>query len=398
MASGNYLFTSESVSMGHPDKLADQISDGVLDALLAQDPYSRVACETLVTTDLCVLAGEITTKTKVDYEKVARQVIRDVGYIDPAVGFSADTCEMIVRLHSQSPDIARGVDERTEQGKETGAGDQGLMFGYACNDTPEFMPLPIALSHRILNRLTRVRQAQEVDWLRPDSKSQVTVEFEGNRPVRVDTVVVSTQHTPAMSGERGQAAIRDYIVNQVIRPELPPELVQDDIKYYINPTGQFEVGGPHGDCGLTGRKIIVDTYGGWGRHGGGAFSGKDPTKVDRSAAYMARYVAKNVVAAGLAERCEVQLAYAIGVSQPVSVHVDTQGTGRLDDDRICELIKELFPLSPGGIIRFLDLRRPIFRKTAAGGHFGRQEPEFTWERTDQAEKLAEAAGVESATR
>lgn len=398
MASGNYLFTSESVSMGHPDKLADQISDGVLDALLAQDPYSRVACETLVTTDLCVLAGEITTKAKVDYEKVARQVIRDVGYIDPATGFSADTCEVIVRLHSQSPDIARGVDERADQGKETGAGDQGLMFGYACNDTPEFMPLPIALSHRILNRLTRVRQAQEVNWLRPDSKSQVTVEFEGNRPVRVDTVVVSTQHTPAMSSDRGQTAIRDYIINQVIRPELPAELLQDDIKYYINPTGQFEVGGPHGDCGLTGRKIIVDTYGGWGRHGGGAFSGKDPTKVDRSAAYMARYVAKNVVAAGLADRCEVQLAYAIGVSEPVSVHVDTQGTGRLDDDRICELVKENFPLSPGGIIRFLDLRRPIFRKTAAGGHFGRQEPEFTWERTNQAEKLAEAAGMEATTR
>ena len=398
MASTNYLFTSESVSMGHPDKLADQVSDGVLDACLAQDPYSRVACETLVTTDLCVLAGEITTKAKVDFEKIARQVIREVGYVDPKIGFSADTCEVIVRLHSQSPDIARGVDERSEHGKETGAGDQGLMFGYACNDTPELMPLPIALSHRILNRLTRVRQAREVNWLRPDSKSQVTVEFDGDRPVRIDTVVVSTQHTGEMSSEKGQATIRDYVIKNVILPELPPELVQDDIKYYINPTGQFEVGGPHGDCGVTGRKIIVDTYGGWGRHGGGAFSGKDPTKVDRSAAYMARHVAKNIVAAGLADRCEVQLAYAIGVSEPVSVHVDTQGTGRLDDERICELVKEIFPLTPGGIIKYLDLRRPIYRKTAAGGHFGRTETEFTWEKTDKAAKLAEAAGIEATSR
>jgi S-adenosylmethionine synthetase len=272
------------------------------------------------------------------------------------------------------------------------------MFGYACNDTPELMPLPIALSHRILNRLTRVRQAREVTWLRPDSKSQVTVEFDGDRPVRIDTVVVSTQHTGEMSGDKGQATIRDYVIKNVILPELPAELVQDDIKYYINPTGQFEVGGPHGDCGLTGRKIIVDTYGGWGRHGGGAFSGKDPTKVDRSAAYMARHVAKNIVAAGLADRCEVQLAYAIGVSQPVSVHVDTQGTGRVDDERICELVKEIFPLTPGGIIKYLDLRRPIYRKTAAGGHFGRQDPEFTWEKTDKAAKLAEAAGVEVTSR
>lgn len=398
MASGIYLFTSESVSMGHPDKLADQISDGVLDALLARDPYSRVACETLVTTDLCVLAGEITTKAQVDYEQVARKVIREVGYVDPAIGFSADTCEVLMRLHSQSPDIARGVDEKTDQGKETGAGDQGLMFGYACNDTPEYMPLPIALSHRILNRLTRIRQTNAVDWLRPDSKSQVTVEFDGNRAVRIDTVVVSTQHTPAMSSEKGQAAIRDYIIKNVILPELPAELVRKDIKYFINPTGQFEVGGPHGDCGLTGRKIIVDTYGGWGRHGGGAFSGKDPTKVDRSAAYMARYVAKNIVAAGLADRCEIQLAYAIGVSQPVSVHVDTQGTGRVDDDRICELVRDTFPLSPGGIIRYLDLRRSIYQKTAAGGHFGRMEPEFSWEKTDKASELAEAAGVVSAAK
>jgi S-adenosylmethionine synthetase len=384
--------------MGHPDKLADQISDGVLDSLLAVDPYSRVACETLVTTDFCVLAGEITTKAKVDYEQVARKVIRDAGYIDPATGFSADTCEVMVRLHSQSPDIARGVDENAHQGKDVGAGDQGLMFGFACNDTPELMPLPIAISHRILNRLTRVRQANEVNWLRPDSKSQVTVEFEDNRPIRVDTVVVSTQHTPEMSSDRGQAAIRDYIIKNIILPEVPPELVRGDIKYFINPTGRFEVGGPHGDCGLTGRKIIVDTYGGWGRHGGGAFSGKDPTKVDRSAAYMARHVAKNLVAAGLADSCEVQLAYAIGVSQPVSVRVDTQGTGRIDDDRICEIVRDHFPLSPSGIISYLNLRRPIYQKTAAGGHFGRDDADFTWESTSLAAKIAEAAGLETATR
>lgn len=398
MASGTFLFTSESVSMGHPDKLADQISDGVLDALLAQDPYSRVACETLVTTDFCMMAGEITTKAQVDYEKIARQVIRDVGYVDPSAGFSADTCEVAVRLHSQSPDIARGVDENAQQGKDVGAGDQGLMFGFACNDTPELMPLPIALSHRILNRLTRARQNNDVPWLRPDSKSQVTVEFDGNRPVRIDTVVVSTQHTPEVSSARGQDIIRDFIIKNIIVPELPAELVRGDIKYFINPTGQFEVGGPHGDCGLTGRKIIVDTYGGWGRHGGGAFSGKDPTKVDRSAAYMARHVAKNIVAAGLADSCEVQLAYAIGVSQPVSVHVDTQGTGRVDDGRICELIRDHFPLSPSGIISYLNLRRPIYRKTAAGGHFGRDDADFTWESTTKAAQLAEAAGVEVAAR
>lgn len=394
MISGKHLFTSESVSMGHPDKLADQISDGVLDALLAIDPMSRVACETLVTTDYCLLAGEITTKAQVDYERVARQVIRDVGYVDPAAGFAADTCKVDVRLHSQSPHIAMGVNEDTTRGKEIGAGDQGLMFGYACNDTPELMPLPIALAHRILNRLTRARQAKEVAWLRPDSKSQVTVEFDGDQPVRIDTVVVSTQHTPEVSSR--QQVIHDFVINKIIRPELPPELVTDDIKYHINPTGCFEVGGPHGDCGVTGRKIIVDTYGGWGRHGGGAFSGKDPTKVDRSAAYMARYVAKNIVAAGLADRCEVQLAYAIGVSAPVSVNVDTDGTGRVDDVRICELVRELFPLTPSGIIKHLDLRRPIYRKSAAGGHFGRSEPEFTWERTDKAKQLSAAVETTAA--
>jgi S-adenosylmethionine synthetase len=386
VSSGKYLFTSEAVSMGHPDKLADQISDGILDALLAQDPLSRVACETLVTTDFCALAGEITSKAKVDFEKVARDVIAAVGYTHDDIGFNDKTCEVLVRLHSQSPDIAQGVNDDAAKGKDVGAGDQGLMFGYACNETEELMPLPIALSHRILNRLTEARQKGEVNWLRPDSKSQVTVEFEGNTPVRVDTVVVSTQHAPEVSNEE----IEKFITNKVIKPSLG-EWYNEDITFHINPTGRFVVGGPHGDSGLTGRKIIVDTYGGWGRHGGGAFSGKDPTKVDRSAAYMARYLAKNIVAAGLADRCEVQLAYAIGVSEPVSVYVDTEETGTIEDSRICELIKDLVSLTPAGIIKHLDLRRPIYRKTAAGGHFGRSEPEFTWEKTDLAPKLAAAA-------
>jgi S-adenosylmethionine synthetase len=378
--------------MGHPDKLADQISDGVLDACLAQDPMSRVACETMVATGLAIVAGEITTKAMVDYQGIARQVIREVGYIDDQMGICADTCAVLLALNRQSPDIAQGVNDNAAAGKDIGAGDQGLMFGYACNDTPELMPLPIALAHRILIRLTQARQKGEVDWLRPDSKSQVTVEFEDNRPVRVDTVVVSTQHAPQATNEQ----IRKYIINEIIRPCLPKDLINGDIKYHINPTGRFVVGGPQGDCGLTGRKIIVDTYGGWGRHGGGAFSGKDPTKVDRSAAYMARHIAKNIVAANLAERCEVQLAYAIGVSEPVSVLVDTEGTGRLEDARICELVRETFPLTPSGIIKYLDLRRPIYRKTAAGGHFGRQEAEFSWESTKKAAKLAEQAGVSEA--
>jgi S-adenosylmethionine synthetase len=394
VADGKFLFTSESVSMGHPDKLADQISDGVLDALLAQDPMSRVACETLVTTNFCCLAGEITTKAKVDYEKVARKVIREVGYDDPAMLFDADSCEVMVRLHSQSPDIAMGVNDDSAKGKDVGAGDQGLMFGFACNDTPELMPWPIALAHRVLNRLARARFGKEVAWLRPDSKSQVTVEYDGDRAVRIDTVVVSTQHTPEVS----QDEIRAFVKNKIVLPELPEELVNGDIKFFINPTGRFEIGGPHGDSGLTGRKIIVDTYGGWGRHGGGAFSGKDPTKVDRSAAYMARHVAKNIVAAGLADRCEVQLAYAIGVSEPVSVHVDTFGSGRVEDERICELVRKTFPLTPSGIIKYLDLRRPIYQKTAAGGHFGRSEPEFTWEKSNKAAELAEEAGVEAIAR
>ena len=392
MAAGKYLFTSEAVSMGHPDKLADQISDGILDALLAQDPYSRVACETLVTTGVAVVAGEITTKAVIDYPTVIRQVIREVGYTDDEMGINADTCAVMVTLDKQSPDIAMGVDENSTAGKDIGAGDQGLMFGYACNDTPELMPLPIALSHRILNRLNQARFSGEVNWLRPDSKSQVTVEYEGQTPVRIDTIVVSTQHAPEVT--RGE--IQKFVTEKIVQPLLPEELVGGDITYHINPTGRFVVGGPHGDCGLTGRKIIVDTYGGWGRHGGGAFSGKDPTKVDRSAAYMARHVAKNIVAAGLADRCEVQLAYAIGVTEPVSVHVDTEGTGRVEDSRICEVVRQVFPLTPAGIIKYLDLRRPIFRKTAEGGHFGRSGPEFTWEKTDRASELAEACGLNAA--
>ena len=391
MASGKYLFTSESVSMGHPDKLADQISDGVLDAFLAQDPTSRVACETLVTTGLAVIAGEITSRGTIDYQQVVRDVIREVGYTDDEMGIAADTCSVLVAVGKQSGDIAMGVNEDSSTGKDIGAGDQGLMFGYACNDTPELMPLPIALSHRILNRLADARLNGDVDWLRPDSKSQVTVEYDGDKPVRIDTIVVSTQHAPHVTNEE----IQNYIIEKIIKPELPTDLDISSITYHINPTGRFVVGGPHGDAGLTGRKIIVDTYGGWGRHGGGAFSGKDPTKVDRSAAYMARYVAKNIVAAGLADRCEVQLAYAIGVTEPVSVHVDTAGSGKVDDERLRDLIRENFPLTPRGIIEHLDLRRPIFRRTAAGGHFGRDE--FPWEKTDKAAALAEAAGAAAAT-
>ena len=389
MASGKYLFTSESVSMGHPDKLADQISDGVLDALLAQDPMSRVACETMVTTGLAVIAGEITTKANVNFAKVVRQVIREVGYTDDEMGISADTCSVLVALGEQSPDIAMGVNSDEAAGKDIGAGDQGLMFGFACNDTPELMPMPIALSHRITNRLTEARFNGEVNWLRPDSKSQVTVEYDGYKPVRVDTVVVSTQHAPTVDN----ATIKDFVINKIIKSCIPAELDKGDIKYHINPTGNFVVGGPQGDCGLTGRKIIVDTYGGWGRHGGGAFSGKDPTKVDRSAAYMARHVAKCIVAAGLADRCEVQLAYAIGVSEPVSVHVDTQGSGKVADSKIQDAVVKLFSLTPSGIIKYLDLRRPIYRKTAAGGHFGRSGDGFTWEKTDKAKELAKAAGL-----
>ena len=386
MSKGKYLFTSESVSMGHPDKLADQISDGVLDAYLAQDPLSRVACETLVTTGLAVVAGEITSKGTIDYQKVVRDVIRAVGYTDDEMGISADTCSVLVAVGKQSGDIAMGVNEDDSTGKDIGAGDQGLMFGYACNETPELMPLPIALSHRILNRLTEARQKGEVDWLRPDSKSQVTIEYEGNTPKRLDTIVVSTQHAPHVSNEE----IRKFVIEKICKPLLPKDLDTSNITYHINPTGRFVVGGPHGDCGLTGRKIIVDTYGGWGRHGGGAFSGKDPTKVDRSAAYMARHIAKNIVASGLADRCEVQLAYAIGVSDPVSIKVDTEGTGKVADEKLCDVVRQFFPLKPRGIIDYLDLRKPIYRKTAAGGHFGREG--FPWEKTERASELAKAAG------
>ena len=382
MASGKYLFTSESVSMGHPDKLADQISDAILDAMLEQDPASRVACETMVSTEMAVIAGEITSKADVDIEKVVRNVIREVGYTDASIGIGADSCQVQVNLDQQSPDIAMGVDA-------DGAGDQGLMFGFACNDTEELMPLPIALSHKILDRLNKARFDKEVDWLRPDSKSQVTVEYDGFKPVRIDTVVVSTQHDPGVDNE----TIQKFIREEIVQPLLPADLVQGDIKYHINPTGNFVIGGPHGDCGLTGRKIIVDTYGGWVRHGGGAFSGKDSTKVDRSAAYMARHVAKNIVAAGLATRCEVQLAYAIGVADPVSVHVDTQGTGSIPDAKICDIVTEQYPLSTQGIIKYLELRRPIFRKTAAGGHFGRDDADFSWENTSSAKVLAEKAGA-----
>jgi S-adenosylmethionine synthetase len=384
-----YLFTSESVSMGHPDKMADQISDGILDAILEQDPFGRVACESLLTTGLVCLAGEITTKAMVDYPAIVRQIVREIGYTSSEMGFDASTCAVMVALGKQSPDIAMGVNEDAARGKDIGAGDQGMMFGFACNDTPELMPLPIALAHRIINRITELRQDGSIPWLRPDAKSQVTIEYDGYTPVRVHTVVVSTQHDPDVS----HAEIEKTVKNEVVKPILPPDLTDGSITFHINPTGKFVIGGPHGDSGVTGRKIIVDTYGGMGRHGGGAFSGKDPTKVDRSAAYMARYVAKNVVAAGLADRCEIQLAYAIGVSEPVSVHVDTQGTGQLADSHIADLVRRHFRLNPSGIIKHLDLRRPIYRKTASGGHFGRSEPEFTWEKTDKAHVLREAANT-----
>jgi S-adenosylmethionine synthetase len=386
VASGKFLFTSESVSMGHPDKLADQISDGVLDALLAQDKFSRVACETMVTTGVAIIAGEITTKAQVQYPDIVRKVINQVGYTDDQSGICGDTCAVMVMLDRQSPDIAQGVNDDAAAGKDIGAGDQGLMFGYAIDETPELMPLPIALSHRVINKLTDLRFAKAVPWLRPDAKSQVTVEYDGDKPVRIDTVVVSTQHAPEVENNE----LREFVIEKAIKPVLPAELVKGEIKYHINPTGKFVVGGPHGDCGLTGRKIIVDTYGGWGRHGGGAFSGKDPTKVDRSAAYMARHVAKNVVASGLAKRCEVQVAYAIGVSEPVSVRVDTFGTGTVSDDKICAAVRKVFSLTPRAIIDYLDLRRPIYQKTAAGGHFGRSDADFKWEATNKASELKSA--------
>ena len=375
-----FLFTSESVTEGHPDKIADQISDAVLDAVMQDDPMGRVACETLVTTGLVVVAGEITTKTYVDFSDIARQVIRDVGYTRAKYGFDADTCAVISSLKRQSPDIAMGVDTG-------GAGDQGLMFGFACDETDELMPLPIVLAHKLVRRLSDVRKAGHLPFLRPDGKSQVTVEYINGRPARVDCVVISTQHSDSVSNRE----IHDGILKEVIQHVVPPSLLDSRTKFHINPTGRFVVGGPMGDAGLTGRKIIVDTYGGYSRHGGGALSGKDPTKVDRSACYMARYVAKNLVAAGLAHKVEVQLAYAIGVAEPVSVMVDSFETGSIPDEQMTDLVRAVFSLTPRGIIESLDLRRPIYRPTAAYGHFGRSEPTFTWERSDKVEALRKAA-------
>jgi len=377
-----YLFTSESVTEGHPDKIADQISDAVLDAALAEDSMARVACETLVTTGLVVIAGEITTTARIDYSRVARDTIKEIGYTRAKFGFDSETCSVLSALDRQSPDIAMGVDTG-------GAGDQGLMFGFACNDTPELMPLPIQLAHLLSRRLSEARKSGELGYLRPDGKSQVTVEYRDGRPFRLEAVVISSQHSPSVSTEQ----LRSEIEEKVIRRTVSPELLDKGTKYHINPTGRFVTGGPQGDAGLTGRKIIVDTYGGYAPHGGGAFSGKDPTKVDRSAAYMARYVAKNIVAAGLADRCLVQLAYAIGVADPVSVLVNTEGTGRVNDNVLSKLVRDNFELTPRGIIEELNLRRPIYKATAAYGHFGRDGEGFTWERTDKAESLREAAKI-----
>ena len=382
-----HIFTSESVTEGHPDKMADQISDAVLDAVLAEDPMGRVACEVLVTTGICVVSGEITTQTYVDVPKLARQVIADIGYTDADMGFDSKTCGVLNTIQSQSPDIAMGVDTG-------GAGDQGLMFGFACNETPELMPLPVMLAHKLVRQLSEVRRAGTLKFLRPDGKSQVSVEYIDGKPARIDAVVVSTQHDDDVSTETLRAEVKKHIID----PILPKHMIDANTKFHINPTGRFVIGGPHGDTGLTGRKIIVDTYGGMGRHGGGAFSGKDPTKVDRSACYMARYIAKNIVAAGLADRCEVQLAYAIGVAEPVSVMVDTFGTGKIGDERLVELIRANFSLTPKGMIESLKLRRPIYRLTAAFGHFGRTEDTFTWEKTDKAAALKEAGMATAAAK
>ncbi len=383
----DFLFTSESVSEGHPDKVADQISDAVLDAILAQDPRSRVAAETLVKDNLVVLAGEITTHAKVDYDKVARATIKRIGYNDPALGFDAETCKVQIAYGQQSPNIAQGVDEGKGIDLDQGAGDQGLMFGYACDETAGLMPMAIYLSHRLVERQAEVRRDGRLAWLRPDAKSQVTIRYEKGKPHSIETVVLSTQHAPGMTHKQ----IEEAVIEQIIKPVLPKNLVKHEIKYLVNPTGNFEIGGPKGDCGLTGRKIIVDTYGGSAPHGGGAFSGKDPSKVDRSAAYAARYVAKNIVAAGLASECLVQVSYAIGVAQPTSVMVTTRGTGKISDEALSKLVLANFDLRPKGIVQMLDLLRPIYEKTAAYGHFGRDEPEFTWEATDKALALKAAA-------
>jgi S-adenosylmethionine synthetase len=379
---GRHLFTSESVTEGHPDKIADQISDSVLDALIAQDPKSRVACETVVTTGLAFIAGEITTNAYADLTSIVRETIKGVGYTRAKYGFDYETCAVISAIHEQSPDIAMGVDPG-------GAGDQGLMFGYACRETPELMPLPIMLAHKLVRQLGHVRREEILDYLRPDGKSQVTVEYDGDVPKRVEAVIISAQHSSLVKIE----TMREDVLEKVVYPVIPGELLDSNTKYFINPTGRFVMGGPQGDCGLTGRKIIVDTYGGVGSHGGGAFSGKDPTKVDRSASYMARHIAKNIVAAGLADQVELQIAYAIGVADPVSIMADTLGSGKAPEEKIVAAIREVFPLTPAGIIEYLDLRRPIFKKTAAYGHFGRTEPDFTWEKTDKAKALRSAAGL-----
>ena len=389
MKKGNHLFTSESVSMGHPDKIADQISDAILDAILAQDPMSRVACETLVTTGMAMVAGEITTTATIDAPAIIRQTIKDIGYCDSSMGFDYKTCAVLTSLDKQSPDIAQGVSEGAGLHSEHGAGDQGMMFGFACHETEEFMPFPICMSHRLVKRLAEQRQIGDLTYLRPDGKSQVTVEYEDSKPVRVDAVVISSQHAPDVSHDQ----IKEDILEKVIKDVIPAEFLDDKTKYYINPTGRFVVGGPQGDCGLTGRKIIVDTYGGRARHGGGAFSGKDPSKVDRSAAYAARYVAKNIVAAGLADACEVQLAYAIGVAKPMSVLVSTENTAKIPESKIEELVDKHFDLTPKGIIDHLQLRRPIYQITASHGHFGRSEDSFSWEKTDKAEVLKKDAGL-----
>ncbi|GAB4304352.1 MAG: methionine adenosyltransferase [Desulfuromonadia bacterium] len=384
-----YIFSSESVSEGHPDKVADQISDAILDALIAQDPKSRVACETLVTTGMAMIAGEITTSAYVDMPGIVRETIREIGYNDSAMGFDYETCAVLTSIDKQSPDISQGVTEGEGLFTEQGAGDQGIMFGFACDETPQLMPMPILMAHQLVKRLADVRKSGELPFLRPDSKSQVSIRYENDRPVFVDTVVISSQHTPDVAYE----TLKEAIVEMVIKRVIPAELMNPATRIFVNPTGRFVIGGPMGDCGLTGRKIIVDTYGGMGRHGGGAFSGKDPSKVDRSAAYMGRYVAKNLVAAGLCRKCEVQVAYAIGVAQPVSIMVNTFGTGTIDEGKISAIVRDTFDLRPRAIIETLDLLRPIYKKTAAYGHFGRELPEFTWERTDKASLIRDKAGI-----
>ncbi len=386
-----YLCTSESVSEGHPDKVSDQISDAVLDAILTQDTNARVACETLCSTGLIVMSGEITTNALVDYNVIARETVKRIGYTSSDIGFDSNTCAVLTAFNKQSPDIAQGVNRTKEQEVDQGAGDQGLMFGYACDETPQLMPMPIYYAHRLMERQAELRRSEHLPWLLPDAKSQVSVIYKNGKPQRVETVVISTQHRPEIS----HVALTEAVIEEIIKPVIPKNMLNGNTRYLVNPTGRFVVGGPMGDCGLTGRKIIVDTYGGAAHHGGGAFSGKDPSKVDRSAAYAGRYVAKNVVAAGIASRCEVQLAYAIGIARPVSLMVETFGTGKISDDKIAKLIERNFDLRPRAIIRSLNLLRPIYLKTAAYGHFGRDEPEFTWEATDKAAQLRVSAGIES---